>query len=30
MAEPMDPDEMEKLLAEMGTVQEKIDAIDGW
>ena len=30
LAEPLDPDEMERTLAEMGTVQEKIDAVDGW
>ena len=30
LAEPLDADEMERTLAEMGTVQEKIDAVDGW
>jgi sulfate-transporting ATPase len=30
LAEPLDADEMERTLAEMGEVQEKIDAIDGW
>ena len=30
MAEPLDADEMEQTLAEMGEVQERIDAIDGW
>ena len=30
MAEPLDADEMERTLAEMGEVQERIDAIDGW
>jgi ATP-binding cassette ChvD family protein len=29
-AEPMDPDEMERLLAEQGEVQEKIEHADGW
>ncbi len=29
-AEPMEPDEMEALLAEQGEVQEKIDHADGW
>ena len=29
-AEPMDDDEMAKLLEEQGTLQEKIDAVDGW
>ena len=29
-AEPMEPDEMETLLAEQGEVQEKIDHADGW
>jgi ATP-binding cassette ChvD family protein len=29
-AEPMDDDEMTKLLAEQGEMQEKIDAVDGW
>ncbi len=29
-AEPMDDDEMEKLLARQGAVQEKIEAADGW
>lgn len=29
-SEPMDDDEMEKLLARQGTVQEKIEAADGW
>ncbi|HEX9568984.1 MAG TPA: energy-dependent translational throttle protein EttA, partial [Rhodospirillales bacterium] len=29
-AEPMDDDEMNKLLAEQGELQEKIDAVDGW
>ncbi len=30
MAEPMDDDEMTKLLAEMGELQDKIDAVNGW
>ncbi|MDX6541153.1 MAG: energy-dependent translational throttle protein EttA, partial [Gaiellales bacterium] len=30
LAEPLDADEMERTLAEMGEVQEKIDAVDGW
>ncbi|MFH1845543.1 MAG: energy-dependent translational throttle protein EttA [bacterium] len=30
MAEPMDDDEMEKLTAEMGELQDKIDAAGGW
>jgi len=30
MAEPMDDDEMEKLMAEMGELQDKIDATGGW
>ena len=30
MSEPLDADEMEQTLAEMGEVQERIDAIDGW
>ena len=29
-AEPMDDDQMNKLLAEQGDLQEKIDAADGW
>jgi ATP-binding cassette ChvD family protein len=29
-AEPMEPDEMEKLLEEQGEVQEKIEHADGW
>jgi len=29
-AEPMDDDEMEKLLARQGTVQERLDALDAW
>ena len=29
-AEPMDDDQMNKLLAEQGDLQEKIDAEDGW
>jgi len=29
-AEPMDDDAMNKLLAEQGALQEKIDAVDGW
>jgi ATP-binding cassette ChvD family protein len=29
-AEPMDDDEMNKLLAEQGELQEKIDAVNGW
>jgi energy-dependent translational throttle protein EttA len=29
-AEPMDDDQMNKLLAEQGELQEKIDAEDGW
>ncbi len=29
-AEPMDDDEMAKLLEEQGALQEKIDAVDGW
>lgn len=30
LAGPMDDDEMTKLLGEMGTLQDKIDACDGW
>jgi ATP-binding cassette ChvD family protein len=30
LAEPLDADAMEAALAEMGEVQERIDAIDGW
>src|SRR4051794_31420396 len=30
LAEPLDADEMERTLAEMGEVQERIDAVDGW
>ena len=30
LGEPLDADEMERTLAEMGEVQEQIDAIDGW
>jgi len=30
MAEPMDDDEMTKLMAEMGELQDKIDAVNGW
>jgi sulfate-transporting ATPase len=30
MAEPMDDDAMTKLLAEMGELQDKIDAVNGW
>jgi energy-dependent translational throttle protein EttA len=30
LAEPLDPDVMEKLLNEMGTLQEKIDAVNAW
>ena len=29
-AEPMEPDEMEKLLTRQGEVQEKLDALDAW
>jgi sulfate-transporting ATPase len=29
-AEPMDDEEMNKLLAEQGELQEKIDAVNGW
>ena len=29
-AEPMDDDEMTKLLEEQGALQERIDAVDGW
>ena len=29
-AEPMEPDEMDKLLARQGEVQDKIDAVGGW
>ena len=29
-AEPMDDDEMNKLIEEQGELQEKIDAVDGW
>jgi energy-dependent translational throttle protein EttA len=29
-AEPMEPDEMDKLLARQGEVQEKRDALDAW
>ena len=30
MAEPKDDTDFDKLLEEMGTLQEKIDAVDGW
>ncbi|MFO7652990.1 MAG: energy-dependent translational throttle protein EttA [Candidatus Krumholzibacteriia bacterium] len=30
MAEPMDDDEMTKLMEEMGELQDQIDAVDGW
>jgi energy-dependent translational throttle protein EttA len=30
LAEPLDADVMEKLLNEMGTLQEKIDAVNAW
>jgi ATP-binding cassette ChvD family protein len=30
LAEPMEPDEMERLLDEYGQVQERIEAADGW
>ena len=30
LAEPLEADEMENTLAEMGEVQERIDAVDGW
>src|SRR3954465_6172838 len=30
LGEPLDADELERTLAEMGEVQEKIDAVDGW
>jgi len=30
LAEPLDADAMERTLSEMGEVQEKIDAVDGW
>ena len=29
-SEPMEPDEMEKVLEEQAAVQEKIEAVDGW
>jgi sulfate-transporting ATPase len=29
-AEPMEPDEMDKLLSEQGKLQDKIDAVGGW
>ena len=29
-AEPMEPDQMDKLLARQGEVQEKLDALDAW
>jgi energy-dependent translational throttle protein EttA len=29
-AEPMEADEMDKLLEKQGKIQEKIDAVDGW
>lgn len=29
-AEPMEPDEMDRLLAEQGEVQEQIEAVEGW
>jgi energy-dependent translational throttle protein EttA len=29
-AEPMEPDEMDKLLARQGEVQEQLDALDAW
>jgi energy-dependent translational throttle protein EttA len=29
-AEPMEPDEMDALLQKQGTIQEKIEAADGW
>jgi ATP-binding cassette ChvD family protein len=30
LAEPLDADAMERALAELGEVQERIDAVDGW
>ena len=30
LGEPLEPDVMEKLLNEMGTLQEKIDAVNAW
>jgi ATP-binding cassette ChvD family protein len=30
LGEPMDPDAMEKLLEKQSTLQEKIEAVDGW
>jgi ATP-binding cassette ChvD family protein len=30
LSEPLDPDKMEKILEELGRVQEKIDAANGW
>lgn len=30
LGEPMEPDEMEKLLEKQSTLQEKIEAVDGW
>ncbi|MBN1418694.1 MAG: ATP-binding cassette domain-containing protein, partial [Planctomycetes bacterium] len=30
LGEPIEPDEMERLLAEMGRLQERIDACSGW
>ena len=30
LGDPLDDDEMDKLLKEMGTLQDKIDACDGW
>ena len=30
LSEPLEPDAMEKLLNEMGTLQEKIDAVNAW
>ncbi len=30
LGDPMEPDEMEKLLEKQSTLQEKIEAVDGW
>ena len=30
LGQPMEPDAMEKLLQKQGTLQEKIEAVDGW
>jgi len=30
LGEPMEPDEMDKLLEKQSTLQEKIEAVDGW